>query len=272
MLGVTSGTTLIVFAVNEGVVMVADDLVYRLENGVAIPAESNVRKVFAMGSVLIGTAQLMRARQRCQISVDGVIRDTVSIEYKFEDWIVDFIRAQRSTPDHSPETIAESMDAKMRETFKPVDVLLEHGSWGDQSPGDRLVSYVVAGYSKGFKNFQLIELGAEYNSEGNGLRYLAPIRHDTKLPKDLFFGEDEHFLRALDGSEPEAGVQRREMSLLIGAAATLVPKAPKALQALTAYAVSLVKVEAEFNPNKIGKVVYAAILARAAKGHYLANF
>jgi hypothetical protein len=261
-----------VLAVGEGVVMVADDLVYRLEDGAAVPAERDVRKVFAMGSVLIGSANLMRAKQSGQISVDGEISDTVSIEYKFEDWIVEFIRAQRSAPDDSAEAVANSLDAKMRETFKPVEILLEHQSWGDQGPGERLVSYVVAGYSKGFKNFQLIELGAEYNSEGNGLRYLTPIRHDTKLPKDLFFGEDEHFVRALNGIEPQAGFRHGEMSILIDAAATLLPKAPEALQALTAYAVSLVKVEAEFNPNKIGKTVYAAILDRTARRHYLANF
>lgn len=160
----------------------------------------------------------------------------------------------------------------MRETFKPVEVFLEHGAWGDHTPGDRLVSYVVAGYPKNFKNFHLFEIGAEINSEGNGLRYLTPIQHDTELPKDLFFGEDEFFLRALEGIEPQARVFGHELSKCVNAVVVLFPKAPETLQVLVARAVSLVKVEAEFNPNKVGGTVHAVMLDRVAKKSQLATF
>lgn len=269
---VSQGTALIMLAISEGVVMAADDLVYRLDAGTPVPAETNVRKVFAMGNILIGTAGVLRCKQSAPISAEREAPQTVSIEYKFEDWIVEFIRARRNTSDNDPETVANALDAKMRETFKPVEILLEHGTWGDQSPGDRLASYVVAGYSKNFKNFHLFELGAEYNLEGNGVRYLTPIRHGTKLPKDLFFGEDQFFLRALEGVEPQAGTLRREMPRCLSSAAVVLPNIPEALQKLTASAVSLVRVEAEFNPNKVGRTVNAVIIDRAARKPYLAAF
>jgi hypothetical protein len=166
------GTTLIVIAIGDGVVMAADDLVYTLKDGVAVPAERNVRKVFATGNVLIGTAGTMRAKKSGQLIAVGETPQTVVIKYKFEDWIIEFIQRQRRASDNDPEAVANDLDAKMRETFKPVEVFLEHGGWGDHTPGDRLVNYAIAGYSKNFKNFHLFELGAEYNPEGNGLRYL----------------------------------------------------------------------------------------------------
>jgi hypothetical protein len=110
------GTTLILFAVGEGVVMAADDLIYALLDGKPIPAERNVRKVFAMGNILIGTAGIMRAKQNGQLTAIGETPQTVSIEYKFEDWIVEFIRAHRSASDNDPQVIADALNTKMRET------------------------------------------------------------------------------------------------------------------------------------------------------------
>jgi hypothetical protein len=266
------GTALIVLAVNEGVVMVADDLVYALKGGVAVPAERNVRKIFAAGNILIGTAGTMRAKQSGQLTAVGEAPQTVAIEYKYEDWIVEFIRGQRSASDSDPEAVADALYTKMRETFEPVEVFLEHGGWGDHAPGDRLVNYVVAGYSKNFKNFHLFELGVEYNPEGNGLRYLAPIRHAQKFPQDLRFGEDESISRVFGGLEPETSVRRRLWSECLKRMDAILPAIPEPLQDTVASAVSLVKVEAKFNPNKVGDTVKVLVLDRAAKKRHLATF
>src|SRR5713226_3665457 len=67
------------------------------------------------------------------------------------DWIVAFIRDQRRASKNSPRDIANALYEKMLETFKPVETLIENGRWGDNGPGDRIVSYVIAGYPKNFK-------------------------------------------------------------------------------------------------------------------------
>jgi hypothetical protein len=272
-LPILKGTSLITLATDAGVVMVADDLVYYAQSSVAIPAERNVRKVFAMGNnILIGTAEIMRAVKSGQLIGVGETPQTIAIKYKFEDWIIEFIRGQRNVPDNDPKAIANALHAKMRETFKPVEVFLEHGCWGDHSPGDRLVNYIVAGYAKNFKYFQLFEFGAEFNPEGNGLRYIVPISHETKLPKNLFLGEDKFIQRALAEQEPEAGVRMQVWSSCVASATAVLPNIPEALQDAIASAVSLVKVEAKFNPDKVGDIVNVAVIDRRAKRHYLANF
>lgn len=269
---VCRGTTLIVLAVGDGVVMVADDLIYQLKAGVALPAESNVRKVFTMGSTLIGTAAMLRCKDSMQIGAEGEAMETVAIEYKSEDWIVEFIRAQRGASNSNPETVANALYAKMRETFKPVEVFLERGGWGNESPGERLMTYVVAGYSKNFQNFYLFELGAEINLGGDGLRYLAPFRHEHEFPHEFYLGEDEFLTRAVQGTEPQAGAFRNFLQGLRDTVNGALPNIPKSLQELVALAVSLVKVEAQFNPDKVGMVVNAAVIDRVAKKSNLATF
>lgn len=181
-LAITRGTTLITLAVPEGVVMAADDLVYEQEQGgEAVPSERGVRKLYAMGSVLIGSSGMMRSscggrlvsREQPENSID------VSIEYKFEDWVVDFIRANRGTGDSSPKVIADALYEKMRNTFKPVEIMVEHGGWRDYNPGDRLMNYMIAGFAPNYKNLQLFEIGAEY-IEGRQLHYIEPRLHETK--------------------------------------------------------------------------------------------
>jgi len=268
----TQGTTLIVIAVSEGVAMVADDLLYELRAGAPVPAKSNVRKIFAMGSILIGTAGTLRCKDGGQLSTGGELSETVSIEYKSEDWILEFIKAHRSAPRNEPQSVSNALYEKMRLTFKPVEVLLEHGAWSDYSPGDRFVTYIVAGYAKGFKNFQLFELGAEFNSEGNGLRYIAPFRRDHQIPHEFYLGEDEFLTRAAQGVQPQVAAFQRVVSELLGSHSVKMPKVPQSLQRVVATAVGLVKTEAEFNPNKVGKTVYAILIDRLGKKTHLAVF
>jgi hypothetical protein len=272
-LPIWTGTSHITLAIAQGVVMAADDLVYYPQSSVAIPAERNVRKVFEIGNnILIGTAEIMRAEESRRLVAHGETPQTIAIKYKFEDWIIEFIKGQRHASDNDPEAVANALYAKMRETFKPVEVFLEHGRWGDYAPGDRLVTYIVAGYAKNFKNFHLFEFGAEFNPEANGLRYIAPIRHETKLPKELYLGEDKFMLRAVAGQEPEAGVLQEAWFRYFDSATVVLPNIPEALQESVAVAVSLVKIEAKFNPDKVGDTVNVVVIDKRAKRTYVANF
>jgi hypothetical protein len=182
-------------------------------------------------------------------------------EYKFEDWIVEFIRMHRDTPNSDPQTLADALYAKMRKTFEPVDVFLQHDEGSDYSPGDRFVTYIVAGYAKNSKNFLLFELWAEINTKGDGLRYAAPVRHQRELPQDLYLGEHEFILRAQQGREPESSIRQRVWFTCVDSVSSVLPNIPEALQDAIASVVSLIKVEAQFNPNKVGSTVYAAVIS-----------
>lgn len=69
------------------------------------------------------------------------------------------------------------------------------------------------------------------------------------------FSNDEFIQRALAEQEPEAGVRKQAWSRCVDSAAAVLPNIPEALQDTVASAVSLVKVEAKFNPNKVGDTV-----------------
>jgi hypothetical protein len=52
----------------------------------------------------------------------------------------------------------------------------------------------------------------------------------------------------------------------------VLPDIPEPLQDTVASAVSLVKLEAQFNPNKVGSGVTVAVIDRPGKKHYRVTF
>jgi len=242
-------------AVDEGVAVGADDLIYGLESGVVVPMFTGVRKVFVSDNIIIASAQLISAR----------LGNPVVLEYQFKDWISEFIRRQRGAPDKHPNAIAAAMYQKARQTFKPIEVMLEHGAWDNQGPGDRIVSYVVAGYPKTFVDFHLFELGAEVNADGKGLQYLPPRRNPSKVPQAFWLGEDANIEKAMAGVEPFVGVRKRHWDDCVTRVCSLLPGTPSALQDAVASVASLIKLEAQFNPQKVGATANIALIDRTCK-------
>ncbi len=254
---VKKGTTLIVLATDDGLLIAADDIMYREQEGQAIPVKQNVRKVWAMGNIMIGSSGILFCPE---------------IEYEFENWIANFIEAHRGATDKLPSDIAEAIHVKMRETFQPVETLVKKGKWEAHAPGERLVNYVIAGYTKNFRKPYIFEVGAEVNSAGDGLRYIAPLHHVHQLPHRVWFGEDQFFLRAEERKEPEASLLGSIASDALNAVAVQLPDIPEPLQETVAIVVGSVKVEAHFNPNKVGDAVNLIVIDRASRKHYLAIF
>jgi hypothetical protein len=111
------GTTLVVLASSEGVAVAADDLIYRLQSGVAISFERNVRKVFVSDNIIIASANLIRGKKG----------NPTIFEYELKDWISEFISRKRGATDKHPVAIAEAMHEKSRQTFKPIETLIKDG-------------------------------------------------------------------------------------------------------------------------------------------------
>lgn len=234
--------------------MAADDLMYTEENGKPIPMQTGVIKVIALDKILIGSSGIMLCPP---------------IEYEFKNWIAEFIDSQRNTADKRPNTVAEAVYTKMRATFEPIEPVVEFGKWKTHGPSERLVSYIIAGYTKNFTKPYVYELGVEVNAEGTALRYLSPLHRPDN---DLWIGEDEFFLRALDGKEPQSSFRKSAFHEITKEVMTALPDIPEGLQDAVASVVSLIKVEAKFNPEKVGQAVNVVLLDRAAERVELAVF
>ncbi len=251
---VRRGTTLYTISTPDGILMAADDLMYSEQDGKTVPLANGVSKVFVMDNVLIGSAGILLWEP---------------LEYKLQGWIADFIEAHRSASDKRPSSVAEAIHAKMRETFEPIDPIVKQGKWKSYGPGERLVSYVIAGYTKNFTKPYFYEVGTEVNPEGSGLCYIPPVQRPDN---GLWLGEDKFFLRAIDGKEPQSSLWRGIFSDVVQDVANTLPNLPEALQDSVASVVGLIKVEAKFNPDKVGDTVNVAVIDRRAKRSHIANF
>jgi hypothetical protein len=240
--------------------MAADDMVYRLNGGVPTPAFTNVRKVLATDRLHIGSTQLIRLR----------LPDPPTIEYEFEPWMAEFITGDRTGTKGDPHAIATGIYEKSRQTFDPVEALVKAGGWDTHGPGERIVNYIISGYTEEFKEHFCFEVGVEIDGQHAGLRYIQPLRHQTQFPQLSIFGEDQFLGRAMKHLEPEASILRRERRGALTAIGSSFHELDTALQEHAAYIVGLIKVEGYFNKNKVGRRVNLAIIERTGKRTYTA--
>jgi hypothetical protein len=256
-LPVGRGTTLIAVATDDGIVMAADDLVYVEKGGEVIPSFHGVQKVFvAAENILIGSAGMMANSQ---------------IEYKFDDWISRFIESNCSGPGKLPSDVASALYREMQETFEPIASSPESPLWQTHKPGDRVASYVIAGYSKSFQQAYSFEIGAEVNGNGSGLQYIQPIRRSGPN-MSLSFGEDQFFGRAQQGLDPEYSAHLSILDDVLLNVRKYLPLIPSPMQEAVASVVSLIKVEAQFNPQKIGSGVRLGLIDRKERASYVVAF
>jgi hypothetical protein len=255
------GTSLLILPIDEGVAVAADDLVYETRDGVAIPAFAGVHKVFAASErVIIGATQNMWIK----------LAEPISFEYQIDKWIAEFIPPQSSSTECDPEEVATRIYNKARQTFEPIDSLIREGKWNKQAPGETFVNYLVAGYAKDFRQHSLFNIWVRLDADGKGLDFLPPDKKVTQFGQLSWYGEDQFFLRAKDGLPPEAGLfkrRRAECSKLID---RLLPNIHPRLKESTAYIAALIKVEAYFNKNKVGRSVKLVVIDRDARRSYSA--
>ena len=236
--------------------MAADDLVYVEKGAKAIPRFNGVTKVFVCSqNVLIGTAGMMLYER---------------LEYKADDWIAELIQSQGSAnPIPRPDDIAFALQEKARKTFQRIETSPDDGSWQLYKPGEWLVSYVVAGYGSSFHRPYVFELGVRVNDKHQRLIYPPPMRKQTQV---LFFGEDQFWVRASNRIDPEyaewVAILERTKPIILGS----FPSIPSSLQKLAASTISFVKVEAQFNSNKVGSGVNVVLIDRHAKKSFAGTF
>jgi hypothetical protein len=227
--------------------MAADDLVYVEKDGQAIPRYEEVQKVFVSGgNVLVGSS--------------GVVLHPET-EYKHDDWISTLIKSDAALPLNHPSDIAERIKDKARSTFKAEDVA-KGGAWETYRPGERFVSYAVAGYGRSFHRPYVFEVGAEVNPDRNGLKFSLTQRREHNLR----LGEDAFLIRAWRGIEPQNSMWRGKMAEVTGTIGEIWSDLPTGLQEVVASIVASIKIEAHFNPQKVGGRVRVGVIPRDRSG------
>lgn len=250
------GTTLIAVATDGGIVMAADDLAYAEKCGEAVPRRQDLQKVFvAAENILIGSAGAMSNPQ---------------IKYEFKDWITAFIETHRSTDASKlPSDIALDLHQEIRKTFEPIESSPESGGWQDHKAGQWLASYIVAGYAKSFQQSYFFEVGAQVNLNRDRLIYPAPAHKRTK---EILFGEDNFAQRALRQVEPQYSEWLTLVTDIEATVADSLPDIPISLQEAATSAISFIKVEAKFNPKKVGQGVFVCLINRLSRSTCMATF
>jgi hypothetical protein len=251
------GTSLICVAAEDGTFLAADDLVYTEADGQVMPLRRDFRKVGATERVLIGTAGLM------------IYSD---VAYDVNSWFTELIEELGPRGDELPSTVAEGIYKKLHRTFSPGEPLVARGHWKTYASGDRLVNYIVAGYTKNFKRPYIFEIGVEMNGSRDGLAFVGPIHHRKSPPHTVRFGEDRHYERADAGIEPEHSVWEKYVDALLPAVTEAFPRVSATLQESIACTVACIKVEGHFNPQRVGSKVYVVLTSRTCREIFTAAF
>jgi len=181
------------------------------------PLYREFRKVGTSGSILSGTSGLM------------IVSDS-KYKYHLTEFISDVINKFESDGKGLPCAFADQIYQKFRHNFAPAEPFVRQGIIGRQQPGDRLLSYVVAGYTKNFKRPYVFELGIGVNGDNDGLIYIAPIAHAKSLPRIVSFGEDHYCERAGQGLEPEQSALDKAIDTVFPQVITALPNIGSTLQ------------------------------------------
>jgi hypothetical protein len=195
-----------------------------------------------------------------------------AINYDLNVWFPALVAELGATPNGLPSMVAETIYRKLEEVFKPAEPLVAQGVWQGYKPGDRLVNYVVAGYTKHFKRPYIFEVGVEINRNNDGLTFIGPIHHQKPLPRRVWFGEDHYFERAEAGLAPEYSVWKNSVDAVHPDVIRVWPDIPNPLQEALACTIGCIKVEAHFKPQKVGSKVNVVLIDRNSRSTLSAAF
>jgi hypothetical protein len=256
------GTSLLILPTNEGIAVAADDLVYEISNGVAVPKLTGVWKVFSANeNIVLGTTQNMWLK----------LSEPITFEYKAQDWLAEFLGPEGSVSECDPEQIAVSIYEKARQTFEPIDSLIRNGQWNKQGPCETFINYMVAGYPKDFGEYSLFNINIKIDAKGKGLDFGAVENHTAQFRQLSWYGEDQFLTLAREGFDPEAAMFTRTRAECLATMQTRLPQISHSLQESAAYIAGLIKVEAYFNKYKVGRAVNTVVIDKTTRKSYSAT-
>lgn len=191
----------------------------------------------------------------------------INIEYHFQNWIA----AIKSENQCCVRNFANAVRDRARATFQDMDRLMRKEEFwkSDISQGGALTVYQIVGFDPG-EIPVVCKVYVEFDKKHRKLSYPDPTcaRADASNRVSLHIPSYTQFQNVLQ-SQTRGTPQAIRLTELIGQtgpiAKALIPNASSDLQTLLAAAVSLVRVESEFNPQRVGGAVTVGILARGQK-------
>jgi len=206
---------------------------------------------------------LLEPRQRHTIGFTHEGRPIpIWFEYNFDEWI-SVIHQERGDPGTSSAEAAAYIFSKARETFQRAEPIAKAGCWRGDNPGNPIVIYVVAGFSKDFSEFGIYECRVNLNTEGNGFEYVAPVDHADKI---WLTGQVERIQRARSKEEPEYSLLGRFRDGCLAQVKEVFSNTDSEVIEWVAFAVGCVRVQSHFTPKTVGSSVTIIVVEKSSGG------
>jgi len=250
----------------DGVVMAADGLEWE-EQPTGDPSHPyERRKVHAKPKIAVCNGVLLcgeAGMNPVRINEKGI-----KVEYDFQEWIASIGANHKS----SVRQYAETIQAKFRDTFRDMDAAFKFDefwqSWLAAAPV--FISYQIAGFDG--ETPQVCSIVVKINRATRRLEYLAPecktptwTRPGTVMYYPIFAGYHENIDEAWKLGTPQASRYAELEPSMLAAVRILLPNASPALHAVVAKAITLIRVEGQFNPEKVGGITTVGVLLNGQK-------
>jgi hypothetical protein len=260
------GTSVIVLVARDGVVMAADGLEWEQQPTDDPSHPYTLRKVNAEPKIAVCGGNLL-----CGMAGISPVRFTeteINVEYDFQDWIASAAINHKGTI----EEFAAALQVKLRETFRDMDAAFKLDKyWQSQLAASSIfLTYEIVGFDGDTP--QVCVLTVERNRETRKLEYPAPgcktptwARPGTVVYYPIPACEHKNIDEAFKTGTPQA-IRYAELEPgALAAASALLPNAPPALHAVVAKAVTLIRVESQFNPERVGGIITVGVLIKGQR-------
>ena len=246
LLSASFGTTILYVITPQGIVMSADSKQVDSTTGAS---SQSIKLVLLQDRIAVATAWLTRiADVRVEDRATGRIH---AFDYEFETWI----RAieQRLPTNITVTRFAEIIENESAQTFRDFNILVQAGQLRkDESRGDNLVRYYIAGYEDRIPHVYQIEFKIDWERQS----VIGPVRTllHPKDGQDITFGFNAGGVHtAIDQIlKREDEAYEKAIQLVPNELGKLLTRQDFTLAEAVQLSRSFIKIEAEANPDKVG--------------------
>jgi hypothetical protein len=264
----SSGTSIVAAMSDDGIILASDGLTVFKSVNPEMPladsfAPADPKVAICAGRFLCATAGVNPLVTKNLSEIQPGLDVPVNLEYHFQSWLpVLDEKSNASVLDY-----AKLLQEKARITFKDLDLVLSTDNfWKTQFAAHRvLIDYFVVGYDGDRPS--ICEVVLKTDRDTRKMIYEPPeckFPDPTELPV-LPFGEQQHILAAKVPGTPEASYYLELREGNRATARTLFPQAPPSFQNLIAQVTTLIRVEGQLNPEKVGGITTVGVIPKGQK-------
>ena len=265
------GGTIVVIAVTEdGVIVGADHLQEQKSLRFPDKAERMVvdkPKVVPCGEFICAAVHQQSADLDFSVETEPGVWKRWQFKYNFNSWIAKLIEEHAESSHRDVESFARLVAKKARETFEPVNVLLKTEARVAYQGSEAAAMFIVGGYDKDSKLPQIFRVPLKIDWKNLGLELSIPEKifpqfEEESLPTTFMAGYRQNAVAADKGLDPQFSRAQVLLKMWLERMRVRLAKYPSSLQEAAAKVTTLVEVEGEFNPEKVGGPTTIVILRR----------